>query len=296
MQSGVESESDEVEDEDARRLQAAIEAVLPLLKPSSRVLVSMSVPAQWYGATVFADLGDASSRIFGFDDGDIRTYPIADLAMMHERQGLKQAAPDSKGVVANKSGHLMADKLTYHKPGGTAVKKVVGVLIGREEAKLGDVDIHAGHTMLEQAFAKPAGAPTSSDSAKRSSRSKSAAAKSNEEPPIKKRDGWYTFNRGDYVEYTYIPPNPLHADKGLLPGESCEAAIFGVAYHDEEGMEGKTRQARKYLIIYHEESSTFFPSFWTRWRRIPKLGVPDEFDVDDCRKVFAFLNPCPLVP
>ena len=60
--------------------------------------------------------------------------------------------------------------------------------------------------------------------------------------------------------------------------EPCSAAVFGTIY--AEPVAGDN-EVRKILVLYNVDADTFFLGAWPAWRRIPKVGLGEEFDCDN---------------
>ena len=174
------------------------------------------------------------------------------------------------GIVRNKPGYPKVAGLTRHSPGGTAAKKVVGVLVGATADKLGSDVVHIAHILQEDAFPREPEHDSTAGKEERQTRGQRATGKKGE--VAQERFGWHTFRRSDKVEYTHKQEKEGHA--GLVEGESFEAVVYGVVYH-----EGR-KQDRKFLLLHDTEADTFFVGKWTQWRRLPKYPGSITFNTD----------------
>ena len=93
-------------------------------------------------------------------------------------------------------------------------------------------------------------------------------------PLAQERLGWHTFRQGDKVQYTL--KQKKEGGVGLAEGESFEAVVFGVLYHEDK----PPQQGRKYFVLYDMDADTFFVDYWTHYRRLPKYPDSITFNVD----------------
>ena len=239
-----------------------------IIVPGGRIKMSFGLPAMWYGGCVMSvGSDDTEPCIIAFDDGEARAYNQEELKREFDTGVLTAMDVDDTGLVAGQTGHPKVSGLTFYTGGrSTGVGKLMGVLIGETNEMLAGMPIHVAHKVRNDIDVEQP-ANRKSDTGRRSTRAQSKTPETSS-TSLREREGWYTFRRGDYVSYT---TKGLASDNSaaLRTGESAEAVVYGINYHASKKQVGGD-QGRKLLVLYHEDSKTFFAGPWSRWRRVPK--------------------------
>ena len=224
--------------------EAAEGSFAAVVTAGARIKLCMGLPAKWYGALVGPKVDQET--VIGFDDGDARLMPTAELEENFKIKTLLAAVPSEGGVVANKSGYEdRAVKFLTYEHRGTA--KIIGLFTGDAGvSKVAGLDVYSEIHISPDAFEKKAtrGAQSMQD-----------------------RLGLHSFCRGDGVEYT-------QAVKDEVPPS---AYIYGVV---EAEAVTDDLQLRRMLVLY-DKSDLFFFGTLPAWGRVPKPGLDTTFDCEN---------------